>query len=128
LPSPELRRAASARDAIAAQIVEAVTGTTTYWDDMHEHVVGRAGMTGSAYHTRDQWLTDEHIAHPYVRQPDGSRMDAVRNLDTYSLSQQGPGENPGRSFRRKSSYGRGKPPPASRSTDREAAAETRSRP
>jgi hypothetical protein len=65
---------------------------------MHEHVFGRAGMTGSAYYTRDQWLTDEHIAHPYMRQPDGSRIDAVRNLDKDSMSQQGPGENPGRSF------------------------------
>ncbi|MEU7858347.1 serine hydrolase domain-containing protein [Nonomuraea sp. NPDC049141] len=83
--------------AIAAQIVEAVTGTT-YWDYMHEHVFGRAGMRGSAYYTRTQWLTDEHIAHPYMRQPDGSRVDAVRNLDKDSLSQQGPYENPGRSF------------------------------
>jgi CubicO group peptidase (beta-lactamase class C family) len=87
----------AAASAIAAQIVEAVSGTT-YWDYMHEHVFGRAGMTGSAYYTRDQWLTDEHIAHPYMRQPDGSRIDAVRNLDKDSMSQQGPGENPGRSF------------------------------
>jgi CubicO group peptidase (beta-lactamase class C family) len=86
-----------AAGAIAAQIVEAVTGTT-FWDYMHEHVFGRAGMTGSAYYDRDQWLADEHIAHPYMRQPDGSRLDAVRNLDKDSLSQQGPGENPGRSF------------------------------
>lgn len=83
--------------AIAAQIVEAVTGTT-YWDYMREHVFGRAGMRGSAYYTRTQWLTDEHIAHPYMRQPDGSRVDAVRNLDKDSLSQQGPNENPGRGF------------------------------
>jgi CubicO group peptidase (beta-lactamase class C family) len=86
-----------AATAIAAQIVEAVTGTT-FWDHMHDHVFGRAGMTGSAYFTRDQWLADEHIAHPYMRQPDGSRVDAIHNLDKDSLSQQGPGENPGRSF------------------------------
>ncbi|WP_372451228.1 serine hydrolase [Nonomuraea rhizosphaerae] len=67
-------------------------------DYMHQHVFGRAGMTGSAYCTRNQWLADEHIAHPYMRQPDGSRIDAVRNLDKDSLSQQGPGENPGRGF------------------------------
>jgi CubicO group peptidase (beta-lactamase class C family) len=83
--------------AMAAQIVEAVSGMT-FWDYVHEHVFGRAGMTGSAFYTREQWLTDEHIAHPYMRQPDGSRVDAVRNLDKDSLSQQGPGENPGRSF------------------------------
>ena len=86
-----------AAGALAAQIVEAVTGTT-FWDYMHEHVFGRAGMTGSAYYTRDQWLTDEHIAHPYMRQPDGSRIDAIHHLDKDSLSQQGPHENPGRSF------------------------------
>jgi CubicO group peptidase (beta-lactamase class C family) len=82
---------------IAAQIVEAVSGMT-FWDYVHEHVFGRCGMTGSAFYTRDQWLTDEHIAHPYMRQPDGSRVDGVRNLDRDSLSQQGPNENPGRSF------------------------------
>lgn len=86
-----------AAGAMAAQIVEAVTGMT-FWDYMHEHVFGRAGMRGSAYFTRDQWLTDEHIAHPYMRQPDGGRVDAVRNLDKDSLSQQGPHENPGRGF------------------------------
>ncbi|GAA0582713.1 serine hydrolase domain-containing protein [Actinomadura livida] len=86
-----------AANAMATQIVEAVTGTT-FWDYMHEHVFERAGMTGSAYYTRDQWLADEHIAHPYMRQPDGSRVDGVRNLDKDSLSRQGPGENPGRSF------------------------------
>ncbi len=83
--------------AIAAQIVEAVTGTT-YWDYVHEHVFGRSGMTGSAFYTRPQWLTDEHIAHSYMRQADGSRVDAVRNLDKGSLNPQIPGQNPGRSF------------------------------
>jgi CubicO group peptidase (beta-lactamase class C family) len=83
--------------AIAAQIVEAVTGTT-YWDYVHEHVFGRSGMTGSAFYTRPQWLTDEHIAHSYMRQADGSRVDAVRNLDKGSPSPQMPGRNPGRSF------------------------------
>jgi CubicO group peptidase (beta-lactamase class C family) len=83
--------------AMAAQIVEAVTGMT-FWDYVHEHVFGRAGMTGSAYYTRDEWLTDEHIAHPYMRQADGSRVDAVRNLDKGSLGPQAPDRNPGRSF------------------------------
>jgi CubicO group peptidase (beta-lactamase class C family) len=83
--------------AMAAQIVEAVSGMT-FWDYMHEHVFGRAGMTGSAFYTRDQWLTDEHIAHPYMRQADGSRVDAVRNLDKGSLGPQAPDRNPGRSF------------------------------
>jgi CubicO group peptidase (beta-lactamase class C family) len=83
--------------AIAAQIVEAVSGTT-FWDHVHEHVFERCGMTGSAYHTRHEWLTDEHIAHPYVRQADGSRVDAVRNLDRGGLHPLAPGRNPGRGF------------------------------
>ncbi len=83
--------------AIAAQIVEAVTGTT-YWDYAHEHIFRRCGMSGSAFYTRPQWLTDEHIAHSYMLQPDGSRVDAVRNLDKGSPDPQIPGKNPGRSF------------------------------
>jgi hypothetical protein len=65
-----------------------------FWDYVNEHVFGAAGMTGSAYYTRDQWLTDEHIAHPYMRQPDGCEVDGVRNLDKDSMSLEGPGENP----------------------------------
>ncbi|MEU5884739.1 serine hydrolase domain-containing protein [Spirillospora sp. NPDC047279] len=80
--------------AIAAQIVEAVTGTK-YWDYVHEHIFKRCGMTGTAFSTRPQWLTDEHIAHSYMLQADGSRVDAVRNLDKGSLKQ---GKNPGRAF------------------------------
>jgi CubicO group peptidase (beta-lactamase class C family) len=83
--------------AMAAQIVEAVSGMT-FWDYVHEHVFGRSGMTGSAYYTREQWLTDEHIAHPYMVQADGSRVDAVRNLDKGSVSPPIQGRNPGRSF------------------------------
>ncbi len=83
--------------AIAAQIVEAVSGAT-FWDYVHEHVFGRCGMTGSGFYTREQWLTDEHIAHPYMVQADGSRVDAVRNLDKGSLSPPIAGRNPGRSF------------------------------
>ena len=83
--------------AMAAQIVEAVSGMT-FWDYVHEHVFGRSGMSGSAYYTRDQWLTDEHIAHPYMLQADGSVVDAVRNLDKSSLDPNTLGRNPGRSF------------------------------
>ncbi|OZV76373.1 serine hydrolase [Micromonospora echinospora] len=83
--------------AMAAQIVEAVSGVT-FWDYVHEHVFERSGMSGSAFYTRDQWLTDEHIAHPYMRQADGSLVDAVRNLDKGSLDPNIRGRNPGRSF------------------------------
>jgi CubicO group peptidase (beta-lactamase class C family) len=82
---------------IPALIVEAVTGTT-YWDYVQENIFTRCGMTGSAFYTRPQWLTDQHIAHPYMTLADGSRVDAIRNLDQSSPSPETPGENPGRNF------------------------------
>ena len=83
--------------AMAAQIVEAVSGLT-FWDYVHRHVLGRAGMHGSAYYTREQWLTDERLAHPYLRLADGSLVDAVRHLDQGSLDPQTLGRNPGRGY------------------------------
>ncbi|KAB2342200.1 serine hydrolase domain-containing protein [Actinomadura rudentiformis] len=88
---------AGAEVAIPAQIVEAVTGTT-YWDYVQEHIFKRCGMTGTAFYTRPQWLTDEHIAHPYMTLADGSQVDAVRNLDKGSPDPFVLGVNPGRSF------------------------------
>lgn len=82
--------------AIAALIVEAVTGKT-YWDYVEENIFRRCGMNGSAFYTRPQWLTDEHIAHPYMTLADGSRVDAVRNLDK-SSPYPANCKNPGRSF------------------------------
>lgn len=88
---------AGAEVAIPAQIVEAVTGMT-YWDYVEEHIFRRCGMTGTAFYTRPRWLTDEHIAHPYMTLADGSRVDAVRNLDQGSPSPYEPDKNPGRAF------------------------------
>ncbi|MFH8610014.1 serine hydrolase domain-containing protein [Streptomyces sp. NPDC018029] len=88
---------AGAEVAIPALIVEAVTGTT-YWDYVEEHVFRRCGMTGTAFYTRPQWLTDQHIAHSYMRLADGSRVDAVRNLDKGSPDPYQLGKNPGRYF------------------------------
>ena len=82
---------------IISQIVEAVTGTR-YWDYVHEHIFRRSGMTGSAFYTRPQWLTDEHIAHSYMQQTDGSRVDAVRHLDQGSTNPFIRGKNPARNF------------------------------
>jgi CubicO group peptidase (beta-lactamase class C family) len=82
---------------IPALIVEAVTGKT-YWDYVEENIFGRCGMTGSAFYTRPQWLTDKHIAHPYMTLADGSVVDAVRNLDKSSPRPDSPGKNPGRAF------------------------------
>ncbi|MBY8847516.1 beta-lactamase family protein [Saccharothrix sp. MB29] len=91
------RPGAGAGLAIAAQVVEAVSGTT-FWDYVHEHVFARCGMTGSAFYTREQWLTDEHIAHSYLLQDDGSAVDAVRNLDKGTANPYIPGRNPARGF------------------------------
>ncbi|MFI7322458.1 serine hydrolase domain-containing protein [Streptomyces venezuelae] len=88
---------AGAEVAIPALIVEAVTGMT-YWDYVEEHIFKRCGMTGTAFFTRPQWLTDPHIAHSYMRQADGSRVDAVRNLDKGSPDPLQQGKNPARSF------------------------------
>jgi CubicO group peptidase (beta-lactamase class C family) len=55
-------------------------------------------MTGSAFYTRPEWLVDEHIAHSYMQQADGSRVDAVRNLDKGSSNPFILGKNPGRNF------------------------------
>ncbi|MFB7274844.1 serine hydrolase domain-containing protein [Streptomyces sp. NPDC056244] len=82
---------------ISALIVGAVTGKT-YWDYVQENVFGRCGMTGSGFYTRRQWLTDEHIAHPYMELADGSVVDAVRNLDKSSPDPNVLGKNPGRAF------------------------------
>jgi CubicO group peptidase (beta-lactamase class C family) len=88
---------AEAEVTISALLVEAVTGRT-YWDYVQENIFQRCGMTGSAFHTRPQWLTDEHIAHPYMTLADGSRVDAVRNLDQSSPYPFELGKNPGRAF------------------------------
>ncbi|MFE6867957.1 serine hydrolase domain-containing protein [Kitasatospora sp. NPDC057692] len=82
---------------IPALIVEAVSGRT-YWDYVQENILGRCGMTGSAFFTRPQWLTDAHIAHPYMTLADGSQVDAIRNLDQGSPYPDVLGKNPGRGF------------------------------
>ncbi|TDD87324.1 serine hydrolase domain-containing protein [Actinomadura rubrisoli] len=83
--------------AIPAQIIEAVTGKT-YWDYVQENIFKRCGMTGSGFYTRPQWLTDAHIAHPYMELADGSMVDAVHNLDKGSPHPYTLGKNPGRAF------------------------------
>ncbi|GAA4484151.1 serine hydrolase domain-containing protein [Actinoallomurus oryzae] len=82
---------------MATLIVEAITGKT-YWDYVEENVFKRCGMTGTAFYTRSQWLTDPHIAHPYMTLADGSQVDAIRNLDKSSPDPTMLGKNPGRAF------------------------------
>ncbi|MER6916474.1 serine hydrolase domain-containing protein [Streptomyces sp. NPDC000594] len=88
---------AEAEATIPALIVEAVAGTT-YWDYVQKNVFKRCGMTSSAFCTRPQWLTDPHIAHPYMELADGSVVDALRNLDQGSPYPYLLGKNPGRTF------------------------------
>ncbi|WP_243420741.1 serine hydrolase domain-containing protein [Micromonospora globispora] len=88
---------AEAEVTISALIMEAVAGTT-YWDYVQENIFKRCGMTGSAFYTRPQWLTDKHIAHPYMKLADGSVVDALRNLDKGSPYPYVLGKNPGRAF------------------------------
>ncbi|GIE98670.1 serine hydrolase [Paractinoplanes rishiriensis] len=88
---------AGAETAIPALIVEAVSGMT-YWDYVEENIFRRAGMTGSAFHTRPQWLTGRDIAHPYMTLAGGSRVDALRNLDRGSPYEHIRDRNPGRMF------------------------------
>jgi CubicO group peptidase (beta-lactamase class C family) len=83
--------------AMAALILEAVSGMT-FWDYVHQHVFRPCGMRGSGFFTRDQWLTDKHLAHPYLLLSDGSLVDAVRHLDQGSVAPDIVGRNPGRGF------------------------------
>ena len=82
---------------IPGLIVEAVTGMT-YWDYVRENIFERSRMTGSGFCTRPQWLTDAHIAHPYMTLADGSQVDALTNLDKGSPLPELLGKNPGRAF------------------------------
>ncbi|MFI6499453.1 serine hydrolase domain-containing protein [Nonomuraea typhae] len=78
------------------EIVTKVTGMS-YWDYVHEHIFDAVGMTGSRYYTRTEWLADTAIAHPYMLQADGSRVDALRDLKASAVIG-GPGTNPARPF------------------------------
>ena len=82
---------------LPALIVEAVAGTT-YWDYVEENVFRRCGMTGSGFFTRPRWLTDRHVAHPYMRVAGGRVVDAVRHLELGSARPEILDKNPGRAF------------------------------
>ncbi|MFC6879092.1 MULTISPECIES: serine hydrolase domain-containing protein [Actinomadura] len=65
---------------VLGEIVEKVSGKR-FGDYVREHIFLPAGMTRSAYYTRPQWLEDERIAHPYMLQESGERIDGVRHLE-----------------------------------------------
>ncbi|AGZ42164.1 serine hydrolase domain-containing protein [Actinoplanes friuliensis] len=82
---------------LSALIVEAVAGTT-YWDYVQKNIFERAGMTRSGFFTRPQWLSDRHLAHPYMEVAGGGVVDALRHLDQGSPYPYVLGKNPGRAF------------------------------
>ncbi|WP_084955260.1 serine hydrolase domain-containing protein [Thermoactinospora rubra] len=82
---------------VLGEVVAKVSGQT-FWDYVHENVFVPARMTRSGYFTRPQWLSDERIAHPYMYQSDGSRVDAVRNLDKGAVLGGAPGSNAARQW------------------------------
>ena len=88
---------AEAEVTLCALIVEAVAGTT-YWDYVQENVFTRCGMIRSGFFTRPRWLTDVHLAHPYMAVAGGGVVDAVRHLDLGSSRPEVLGKNPGRAF------------------------------
>ncbi|GAB2567073.1 serine hydrolase [Paractinoplanes abujensis] len=88
---------AEAEVTLAALIVEAVSGLP-YWDYVERNVFARCGMTGSGFFTRPQWLTDRHLAHPYMKVAGGRVVDALHHLDQGSPVDYVRGKNPGRVF------------------------------
>ncbi|MFD0475441.1 serine hydrolase domain-containing protein [Nonomuraea thailandensis] len=83
---------------ILGEIVTTVSGQP-FHEYVKEHIFDPAGMTDSAYYTRNDWTTNKQIAHPFLYQEDGSRIDGIRHLDAVS---QWPGSPPnangGRAF------------------------------
>lgn len=87
----------SAGFALLGHVVSAVSNQL-FHEYVQEHIFAPAGMTSSAYYTRPDWLTNERIAHPYIYQTDGSRVDGVRNLDAGATINGGFGSNAARAF------------------------------
>ncbi|MEV5896429.1 serine hydrolase domain-containing protein [Nonomuraea fuscirosea] len=83
---------------LLGELVARVSGMP-FQEYVRRHIFLPAGMKDSAYYTRRQWLTDARIAHPYMYQADGTRVDAVRNLDKGSVyGDAGQGSNSARGW------------------------------
>ncbi|WP_433515451.1 serine hydrolase domain-containing protein [Nonomuraea sp. CA-143628] len=83
---------------LLGELVAKVTGMS-FQDYVRQNIFLPAGMKDSAYYTRRQWLADDRIAHPYMYQKDGTRVDAVRNLDKGSVyGDAGQGSNSARGW------------------------------
>ncbi|MET7337860.1 serine hydrolase domain-containing protein [Nonomuraea sp. NPDC005650] len=83
---------------LLGELVARVSGMS-FQDYVRQNIFLPAGMKDSAYYTRRQWLADKRIAHPYMYQKDGTRVDAVRNLDKGSVyGDAGQGSNSARGW------------------------------
>ncbi|GAA1565723.1 serine hydrolase domain-containing protein [Kribbella hippodromi] len=82
---------------ILGEIVEKISGQA-FHEYVRLNIFRPAGMTSSAYYTRPDWLTNRRIAHPYIYQSDGTRIDGVRNLDAGAVLNGGQGTNAARAF------------------------------
>ncbi|MGN9844532.1 serine hydrolase domain-containing protein [Nonomuraea sp. H19] len=83
---------------LLGELVAKVSGKS-FQDYVRQNIFLPAGMEDSAYYNRRQWLADERIAHPYMYQKDGTRVDAVRNLDKGSVyGDAGQGSNSARGW------------------------------
>ncbi|MEU6721463.1 serine hydrolase domain-containing protein [Nonomuraea sp. NPDC046802] len=83
---------------LLGELVAKVSGKS-FQDYVRQNIFLPAGMKDSAYYDRRQWLADKRIAHPYMYQKDGTRVDAVRNLDKGSVyGDAGQGSNSARGW------------------------------
>ncbi|GAA2580384.1 serine hydrolase domain-containing protein [Actinomadura fulvescens] len=79
--TPGTRKAYSSMGyTLLGELIAKVAGMP-FQEYVRKHIFLPARMTGAGYYNRAQWLSDKRIAHPYMYQKDGSRVDAVRNLD-----------------------------------------------
>jgi CubicO group peptidase (beta-lactamase class C family) len=97
--TPGTRKAYSSMGySLLGELVAKVSGMT-FQEYVRRNIFLPAGMEASAYYDRGQWLSDERIAHPYMYQEDGTRVDAARNLDKGSVyGDAGQGSNPARGW------------------------------
>ncbi|GAA3659297.1 serine hydrolase domain-containing protein [Nonomuraea antimicrobica] len=97
--TPGARKAYSSMGYILlGELVAKVSGMS-FQDYVRQNIFLPSGMKSSGYYNRRQWLTDERLAHPYMYQADGTRVDAVRNLDKGSVyGEAGQGSNSARGW------------------------------
>ncbi|MFI0484193.1 serine hydrolase domain-containing protein [Actinomadura sp. 9N215] len=83
---------------ILGELVATVSTEKSFHKYVADNIFAPAKMTSTAYYTRPDWLTNKRIAHPYIYQEDGSRVDGVRNLDAGAVLNGGNGSNAARAF------------------------------